>query len=352
MKFSIVIPAYNSESLVGESIESVLGQTFGNFELIVVDDGSTDNTLKICKTYELRDSRIKVIHKKNGGPFAARVAAYSEVTGDYVLHVDADDRLREDALETLASIAEQGGYDVIFFEYSSLPNFSKTVKRFPFSSSRSFSHNEKAMYLNLALDTYCLHNMWSKAVKAQLLLSTSYPSDALHLVSGEDHLQSLLILDRAGSAYYLMDALYFYRDSSGSTTKSFRIDDYRDFMVKAKYFKQLLNKWERLPGNKLSDDSFDVYVLVSTFRYLGSASKYGNSYDIDQAIQLVYAFDMFTKAIGNHVAVHKLRIDMRIALQLLKSGHIALARWLIFIVAKASKIQRELKLNAFQSGIH
>ena len=132
MKFSIIIPVYNSESLVGESIESVLGQTYVNYELIVVDDGSTDDTLSVCKAYESHDSRIKVIHKRNGGPFAARVAAYPEVTGDYVLHVDADDRLREDALETLLPVAEQGGYDIIFFEYSSLPDFSSMVKRFPF----------------------------------------------------------------------------------------------------------------------------------------------------------------------------------------------------------------------------
>lgn len=339
MKFSIVIPAYNCESLVRESIESVIEQSYADFELIIVDDGSVDDTFDVCKSYEAKDSRIKVIHKPNGGPFSARVAAYPEVSGDYVLHVDADDRLRKDALESLKPIAEQEYYDVIFFEYSSSPDFSNMVKRFPFGCSRSFDSFEKTQYLNLALDTYCLHSMWSKAVKTQLLLNVSYPPEALRLVSGEDHLQSLLLLDRAEYAYYLMDALYYYRDNIGSTTKSFRLDDYRDFMIKAGYFRRLLNKWKQLPGCGLSDDSFDSYVLLSSYRYLESAVKYGKSDDYAQAASLVSSFGMFRKAIGNPAATRKLRKDMRMTLGLIGESHTSLAKAPVRLVSFISKIK-------------
>lgn len=338
MKFSIVIPAYNCELLIRESIESVIQQSYTDFELIIVDDGSTDNTFAICKSYEAIDSRIKVIRKQNGGPFSARVAAYPEVSGDYVLHVDADDRLRKDALETLWPIAGQGSYDIIFFEYSPSPDFSNMVKRFPFGSSRSFDNSEKSDYLNLALDTYCLHNMWSKAVKTQLILNTTYPPEALQLVTGEDHLQSLFLLDRVKRAYYLMDALYFYRDNIGSTTRSFRLSDYRDFMVKVRYFKQLLNKWKQLPKFELSDDAFDSYVLLSSYRYLESAVKYGGNDDYAQAASLVSSFGMFKKAINNPAATRKLRIDMQLSLGLLGKSLVTLSKVPIRFASLVAKI--------------
>lgn len=343
MKFSIVVPAYNCESLVGECIESVLEQSYADLELIVVDDGSTDGTLDVCTVYASGDSRIKVVHKKNGGPFSARLAAYPKVTGDYVLHVDADDRLKWNALQSLYSIVRRDKYDVVFFEFSSRPDFTNMVKRFPFSCSRSFEYSERSLYLNLALDSFCLHSMCSKAVRTQLLLSASYPVEAFHLISGEDHLQSLILLDQAKNAYYLMEALYYYRENPGSTTRSFRFDDYRDFMIKIQYFKRLLSEWKTIPGSKITDDQFDSYVLVSSYRYLESAAKYGNKYDYNRALDLVSSFDIFARAINNPTAVHKQRIDMKIALRLLSANRKDLAKLPISFVAGISMMRDSLK---------
>lgn len=344
MKYSVVVPAYNCERFVGECIESILNQTYGNLELIVVDDGSTDGTWNICSLYAKKDARMKVIHQENCGPFSARIAAYSSISGDYVLHVDADDCLRGDALEVLKPLAEQGDYDIIFFEFSSSPNYSSMDKRFPFSDSRSFGAGEKVQYLNLALDTYCLHSMCSKAVKAELLLSASYPSDAQHLVSGEDHLQSLILLDRASKAYYLMEALYYYRDTSRGTTSTFRLNDYLDFQIKAKYFAQFLQKWGEMPGFNLTDDAFDAYILLSTCRYLASSVRNGNLSAYKQAVRIVTSSKIFQKAVGNHVAVRKLRVDRRLVSRLLASGHEALAKRVLSATVAASETRDALRV--------
>ncbi|OUN47550.1 hypothetical protein B5G20_02175 [Collinsella sp. An7] len=337
MKYSVVVPAYNCERFVGQCIESILNQTYGSLELIVVDDGSTDETLKICNSYAEKDARMKVIHQENGGPFSARMAAYPSISGDYVLHVDADDCLRVDALETLKPLAESGGYDIIFFEFSPSLDYSSMDKRFPFSDSRPFGSEEKAQYLNLALDTYCLHSMCSKAVKAELLLSMSYPSDAQHLISGEDHLQSLFLLDRADKAYYLMDALYYYRDTSSGTTSTFRLNDYFDFQAKAKYFAQFLQKWKTLPGFSLTDDDFDAYVLLSTCRYLTSAVRNGSRSEYKQAVGIVISAEIFQRADSNHVAIRKLRIDRRLVSRLLALGCTSLTKGLLSLVCAASR---------------
>ena len=90
-KISIIMPIYNCEKYLKRSIESVLNQTYKNLELILINDGSTDNSLKVCREYERKDDRVQVIDKKNGGVSSSRNAGFKIATGEYVTFVDADD---------------------------------------------------------------------------------------------------------------------------------------------------------------------------------------------------------------------------------------------------------------------
>lgn len=112
--FSIIIPAYNNEKYVGKCIESVLSQTFTDFELIVVNDGSTDKTYEIIKKYALKDSRIRVIDKKNGGVSSARNIALDNATGKYLLFLDSDDWYESCYCHDLSEILSHNNADIIF----------------------------------------------------------------------------------------------------------------------------------------------------------------------------------------------------------------------------------------------
>ena len=90
---SIIIPIYNSEQYLGKCIDSVLKQTFTDFELLLINDGSTDSSGKICDEYALKDARVRVFHKENGGVSAARNTGIKAAKGKYVTFVDADDTL-------------------------------------------------------------------------------------------------------------------------------------------------------------------------------------------------------------------------------------------------------------------
>lgn len=105
--FSIVMPAYNTEKYISEAIESVLCQSYSNWELIIVDDGSTDNSLSIIDDYSSKDQRIKSIHTENGGVSAARNRALKEVKGDYISFIDSDDIYHPKRLETVAGILKE-----------------------------------------------------------------------------------------------------------------------------------------------------------------------------------------------------------------------------------------------------
>ena len=88
---SVIIPAYNSENTISKSIESVCNQTYGDIEIIIIDDGSVDGTLKVCELYQKRDHRIRVIHQENKGVSSARNQGIRFAEGDYATFVDADD---------------------------------------------------------------------------------------------------------------------------------------------------------------------------------------------------------------------------------------------------------------------
>lgn len=113
--FSIIVPAYNSALFISKCIDSVLSQTFRDFELILIDDGSRDNTLDICQSYAENDPRIKVIHKDNGGHTSARNEGLKYAQGEYVLFVDSDDWLAAQTLELCRNEAVSHNPDIIVF---------------------------------------------------------------------------------------------------------------------------------------------------------------------------------------------------------------------------------------------
>lgn len=115
---SIIIPVYNVEKYLRRCIDSILSQTYTDFEAILVDDGSTDESGKICDEYALKDSRIKVIHKKNGGVSAARNSGLDVAVGEYVAFCDSDDYLSADYLEVIFNSLKENNADCVVCNYT------------------------------------------------------------------------------------------------------------------------------------------------------------------------------------------------------------------------------------------
>lgn len=121
IKISIVIPAYNISQYIGACLDSIIQQTWNNLEIIVVDDGSTDNTVQVVETYAQKDQRIKIISKKNGGVTTARLEGVKQATGEYIGFIDADDAVEPDMYERLLRNAvlykadiSHCGYQMVF----------------------------------------------------------------------------------------------------------------------------------------------------------------------------------------------------------------------------------------------
>ena len=114
---SVIVPVYNIEPYVLDCLESIAAQTYSNLECIIVDDGSTDSSGKICDRFCCRDNRFQVIHQENSGLGPARNTGFIHARGKYVMFIDGDDMLTRDALETTHKCIESGPYDVFIFGF-------------------------------------------------------------------------------------------------------------------------------------------------------------------------------------------------------------------------------------------
>ncbi len=127
---SVIIPVYNVEKYLEECVSSVLAQTYKNIEIILVDDGSTDSSGKLCDSFAEKNSKLQVVHQKNAGLSDARTAGFQRATGKYVYFLDSDDYIAETALEKLCFIAEKDASDIVFFDaHSFLDESEEEIKQ-------------------------------------------------------------------------------------------------------------------------------------------------------------------------------------------------------------------------------
>lgn len=149
---SVIIPVYNVEKYLNECVDSVLSQTYQNFEIILVDDGSADKSGDICDKYASTDSRIRVIHKENGGLSDARNCGLTELSGDYVIFLDSDDFLSETALEETVKVVERDRCDFVFFDALSFNDENRDygikqnyVRKYTYESGKGLDVLEKQL---------------------------------------------------------------------------------------------------------------------------------------------------------------------------------------------------------------
>ncbi len=119
-QISIIVPVFNVEKYLSDCIESILAQTFTNFELLLIDDGSSDKSKEICNEYANRDSRIKVHHKPNGGVSSARNKGLEIASGKYIMFVDADDTITSNCLATCIEVMDKNDLDFYQFQHSQI----------------------------------------------------------------------------------------------------------------------------------------------------------------------------------------------------------------------------------------
>ncbi len=221
---SIVIPAYQAAKYLAVCLESVLSQTYQNFEVLLVDDGATDETPSICDSYHEKDSRIQVIHQENSGLSSARNAGTAIASGDYVLFLDADDFWDDaEALSRLVARTERTHADVVNFSYKKYyEDTSETVPYFNNLPEMPATFWEKRAQVNyLTENGLYIASACNKLIRRELLKAPEMRFDPG--VFSEDIVWCLKLLMKAESFDFVCENFYCYRQRKGSITHT--VDD-------------------------------------------------------------------------------------------------------------------------------
>ncbi len=220
---SVIIPVYKAERYLHECIDSIIGQTYKNLEIILVDDGSPDKSGKICDEYALKDSRIKVIHKENGGVSSARNVGMELATGKWLYFMDSDDWLEVETFDVLLKKANVTGADMVLFDYvrvySKFKTYHKSIKGKKNVDFYSQLKNADAFKAYSQATTVCFLIVKSECVKNKIKFDTN-------LKNAEDRLFRLECYQYIKSFAYVPRFFYNYRNNPVSAS-NVRIDDIR-----------------------------------------------------------------------------------------------------------------------------
>ncbi len=225
MFFSVIVPVYKVEEYLSNCIESVLAQTFPDFEIVLVDDGSPDACPEICDNYKANDDRIKVVHKQNGGLASARRAGIKVAEGDYVFNLDSDDLIENDTLECAYKIIKDTNCEIVSFSYRWIKN-GKTIDITNDGINEGLYREneiEKYIYPRLLMDENMNHISYylsGKAVKRELL--TPHQLNVSEKISlGEDLCCVIPCYLHAKSVYISKKTAYLYTVRDNSLSKGF-----------------------------------------------------------------------------------------------------------------------------------
>lgn len=216
-KISIIIPIYNTEKYLPHCLDSILKQTYENFELILIDDGSTDNSNKIADDYAKKDKRIKVVHQKNAGQSAARNKGLELATGDFISFIDSDDKIKPTFLEELLAIFDNNtSLAVCGIHYKRLKQKSaEDVFINPFPSQKKSETKAGYILKLLALDGR-LYSSVNKLYRADIAKKCAFDKN---LNFAEDTKFVLDYLKKSkGEIKFVLKPLYIYNFGTDSST--------------------------------------------------------------------------------------------------------------------------------------
>lgn len=297
-KISVVLPIYNTKQFLKECMKSLLNQTFQDFEIIMVDDGSTDGTGELCDIYPSKDARIHVIHKKNGGLSSARREGYKSANGKYIIFPDSDDYLEPSMLEKMVRRAEESKADLVICGFNrvttttkvpfklNLPTFLDNAADIEHYLIRSVVGGVKSEQF-FDLPTY----MWMRLYRTELIEEKFFYSEREYYT--EDTLFILEYLKKVETVSVVDEPLYNYRYNENSLTNVYRS-----------------NKWEMLYKRQ---EFYDQYFTEKDYE-MSIRLSYSLFYSVFWSLQneaLHQPFSVYKKKFEERMSMDRVKILLK-----------------------------------------
>lgn len=259
--FSIIIPVYQSRKFLRKTVEDTLKQTYKNFEIILINDGSDDGSEEICNKLSKEYKCIKVIHQPNKGVSAARNIGIKNSIGKYILFLDSDDRLEINALSMLAKVIEEYNIDLVMFDFVWCRNNNNLVA----SANISEGVFNKNQIVELFWSTYecCIaHNVGTKLYKKEIIKKYNIEFNENYSIF-EDIMFCIDYLSKCNTVFYLKTPFYYYYiHQNGSLSSSY----------KKKFLDAHDMLFSKIKGLLNENNEFDIYVNKFYKYYMSSLS--------------------------------------------------------------------------------
>lgn len=261
---SIIVPVYNSEKTIARCIESILNQNFKNFEVILIDDGSQDNSLKICKNYSEKFSNVYVFTKNNGGVSSARNYGLRQATGKFITFIDSDDFVSENYLNDLITVQLSNNFDIVFGCACDFVDgkykFRKTIdKNIELNKNNSIEH----FFKNDLFAPVCWGNLYKKS-----LINTIYFDEKMSIA--EDSKFLLQCIKNSENNIFISNVNYYYAITDGSLVHS----GFNSNWLRELYFdEQLLKEYDNSKFRQLAIDKYVELMCRLLIKYDNKVNK-------------------------------------------------------------------------------
>ena len=277
---SIIVPIYKVEKYLCECIDSVLAQTYENFELILVDDGSPDNCGKICDEYAKKDSRIKVFHKENGGVSSARNVGLDNAKGEYITFIDSDDFVDKQYLERLYVDLKENGADVSICKISCYNEGATYLKRDVFPGKAVITENKKEfenfICRYFSLKKYIMGSACRSLYKKYILEKHRF-DESLKIC--EDLLFLIGAFCQTKKISFIKSPLYYYRVNEESALHTYKKNYLENHIALYSALDKILSKKNSKKINKALENYRSLlcyYVVVEELVYKSGCERKEN----------------------------------------------------------------------------
>ena len=309
---SVIVPVYRVELWLRECVDSILGQTFRDFELILVDDGSPDSCGAICDEYAHLDSRVRVIHKANGGLSSARNAGLDIARGAYVLFIDSDDFIEEHTLQRLVQTAEQHHADVVMFNFDAYYPPAYTGWKSAGSSFSDAVMNSAEFAAFLARSEHwpaCI--ACNKLYRRHIWEDLSFPESYIH----EDEAVIHHVVEQCQTIAIIADQLYHYRQNVSTSImgQGIRIASFDKLTALAdRIVCASKNGWQELTQAAISGYIYYLLEFLPKFPRTAENEKYFRRMEDSLKHAYPYLLKAKTVSIRHKVYLTAIRLNPKI----------------------------------------
>ncbi len=316
VKVSIIIPVYNAEKTIEKCLESIINQKYENLEIILVNDGSTDNSKEILEQYKEKDSRIILINKENTGVSDTRNIGIEKATGDYIMFVDADDTVEKNILKRNLSIIDEKKIDVLKYNYhivNSKKGIIKNQENYNKYADKILSENDIEAFIDDLLESKFNGYVWTLIIKKSIIQNVRFNTQ---IGMKEDLLFYIELLNNVKSMYFLNENLYNHYENDASVCRSskYYYRNFEDYVKVNKLLIDTLKEQNQYTSSREENITISTILGLESVFYKLCRQHKVNIEELDKMLDDINA----NKIINSDVNLSEIKSQIKISIFLIR----------------------------------